>query len=64
MIRVDGRTFASVLAFIGVLLGAGWVAYGMLGNGDQVFMTIMIVATIVLAGGAAVLMKTKPSSNR
>jgi hypothetical protein len=50
VIEVDPRTRSALWGLIGVILGAGWVAYGMLGNGSQVFLTIMVVLSIVLAG--------------
>jgi len=40
--------------FIGVVLGAGWAAYGILGGG-KVFLAVMVVASSVLGGGMAML---------
>ena len=59
MIQVDGRTRSSIWGLIGLVLAAGWVAYGMLGNGNQVFLTIMVILTMVLGAGAALLLRSR-----
>ena len=41
------------------MLAAGWVAFGMLGNGNQIFLTIMVILTMVLGAGAALLLRTR-----
>jgi hypothetical protein len=50
MIEVDPRTRSALWGLVGVVLAAGWVAYGMLGDGNQVFLTAMLVLTIILGG--------------
>jgi hypothetical protein len=62
MIRVDGRSYRSIWALIVILLAAGWAAYGLIGDGSAIFLTIMVVLTIVLSGGAAVLLRARSSS--
>jgi hypothetical protein len=52
----------TIWALIGLILGAGWVAYGLLGSGNQVFLTVMILATMLLAGGAAILLRGSSNS--
>ena len=59
MIQVDGRTRSSIYGLIGLVLAAGWVAFGMLGNGNQVFLTIMVILTMVLGAGAALLLRNR-----
>jgi len=59
MIEVDPRTRSSLYGLIGIILAAGWVAYGTLGGG-QVFLTIMLVLTIVLGGVATFLFRSRP----
>jgi hypothetical protein len=59
MIQVDPRTRSALWGLIGVVLAAGWVAYGTLGGGNQVFLTVMLVLTIVLAGVATFLVRVR-----
>ena len=63
MIRVDRRSYGSIWAFIAILLAAGWAAYGLIGGGNPIFLTLMVVATIILGGGAAVLVRPRDSSD-
>jgi hypothetical protein len=63
MIRVDRRSYTSIWALIAVLLAAGWAAYGIIGGGNPIFLTLMVVATIILGGGAAVLVRPRDSSD-
>ncbi len=58
MIQVDARTQASIWGVIVVIVGAGWAAYGILG-GDQVFLAVMLVLSILLVGGAAALVRKR-----
>jgi hypothetical protein len=59
MIQVDPRTRSAMWGLFGVVLAAGWVAYGMLGNGSQVFLTVMLILTIVLGGVATFLVRVR-----
>lgn len=43
-------------AMIGIVLGAGWAAYGILGGG-KVFLAVMVAASMILGAGGAVLLK-------
>jgi hypothetical protein len=63
MIRVDRRSYTSIWALIAILLAAGWAAYGIIGGGNPIFLTLMVVATIILGGGAAVLVRARDSSD-
>jgi hypothetical protein len=63
MIRVDRRSYGSLWAFIAILLAAGWAAYGLIGGGNAIFLTLMVVATIILGGGAAVLVRPRDSND-
>jgi hypothetical protein len=63
MIRVDRRSYGSIWGLVVILLAAGWAAYGLIGNGDTLFLTIMVVATIVLAGGVAVLVRPRDAQD-
>jgi hypothetical protein len=63
MIRVDRRSYTSIWALIAILLAAGWAAYGIIGGGNPIFLTLMVVATLILGGGAAVLVRTRDSSD-
>jgi hypothetical protein len=61
MIEVDPRTRSSIWGFVGVLLAAGWAAYGILG-GNQVFLAVMVVLSIVLSGAAIYLFRARRPS--
>ena len=61
MIRVDRRSYTSIWAFIAILLAAGLAAYGIIGGSNPIFLTLMVVATIILGGGAAVLVRPRDS---
>jgi hypothetical protein len=63
MIRVDRRSYTSIWALIAILLAAGWAAYGIIGGSNPIFLTLMVVATIILGGGAAVLVRPRDSSD-
>jgi len=45
-------------AFISIVLGAGWAAYGIL-DGGKLFLAAMVAATMILGGGMAVLGRRK-----
>lgn len=61
MFQLNQQSRGAIWGLIALILGAGWVAYGMLGNGNQVFLTIMVILSMVLAGGAALLLRTPPT---
>ncbi len=61
MIEVDPRTRGAIFGLVAILLAAGWAAYGIL-SGGQVFLAIMVVLSILLVGGAAVLMRVRKSA--
>ena len=62
MIEVDPRTRSSLYGLIGVLLAAGWVAYGMLGNENQVFLTVMVNLSIVSGALVTFLLRSRKAS--
>lgn len=62
MIEVDPRTRSSIMGLTAIILGAGWVAYGLLGNGNTVFLAIMLILTILLGAGAVFLVRSRTSS--
>jgi hypothetical protein len=45
-----------------IILGAGWVAYGILADGNRTFLAIMLILTIVLGAGAAFLVRSRISN--
>ena len=59
MIEVDPRVRSSLWGLIGIVLGAGWVAYGLAGNGSRVFLTVMVVLSIVLVGLATFVLRSR-----
>lgn len=59
MFQVDRQVYSALWGFCGVLMAAGWAAYGLL-EGGTVFLTVMVVLSIVLFGGMAVLVKRRP----
>jgi hypothetical protein len=60
MIEVDPRTRSAIWGLIAIILAAGWAAFGLLGGG-QVFLTIMVVLSILLVGVATFLVRTRIS---
>jgi hypothetical protein len=62
MIEVDPRTRSAIWGMVAVILGAGWVAYGFLGNGNTVFLAIMVILTILLGGVATFVFRTRAAS--
>lgn len=55
MLQVDPRTRSAIGGLIVIVLGGGWAAYGLLG-GNKVFLTIMVVLSILLVGGSVALL--------
>jgi hypothetical protein len=43
----------------GFLLGASWVAYGIVGAENQVFLAVMVTLSIVLAGVATFVVRVR-----
>jgi hypothetical protein len=62
MIEVDPRTRSSLVGFVAIIIGAGWVAYGLLGDGNRVFLTVMLLLTIVLGSGVIFFVRSRASS--
>jgi hypothetical protein len=62
MIEVDPRLRSSLIGLVAIILGAGWVAYGLLGDGNRVFLTIMLVLTILLGSGVIFFVRGRASS--
>jgi hypothetical protein len=62
MIRVDTQTYGAIWAFVAIVIGAGWAAFGILGNDNQVFLAVMVVITMILGGGTAVLLRRRSLS--
>ena len=62
MQRISKQNVGTIWALIGLILAAGWVAYGFLGNGSQVFLAVMVIATMLLGGGAAILLRGRSDS--
>lgn len=59
MIQVEKQQYGTIWAIIGLVLAAGWVAFGMLGNGNTVFLTVMVILSLVLGGGAAIVLRAR-----
>jgi hypothetical protein len=60
MFMVDRPVYSALWGLVGIVLAAGWAAYGLLGGGN-VFLTVMVVLSIVLGGGVAVLVRVRRS---
>jgi hypothetical protein len=58
MIEVDPQTRNAIWGLIAIILAAGWVANGMLGGG-RVFVTVMVVLSILLVGVATFLVRVR-----
>jgi hypothetical protein len=62
MIQVNAQAYGAIWAFVGILIGAGWAAFGIVGGENQIFLAIMVVITMVLGGGTAVLLRRRSTS--
>jgi hypothetical protein len=62
MIQVSTQAYRAIWAFMGILIGAGWAAFGIVGGENQVFLAIMVVISMVLGGGTAVLLRRRSAS--
>ena len=62
MIEVDPRTRSSLYGLFGIILGAGWVAYGLAGNGSRTFLTVMVVLSMLLVGIATFVLRSRKAS--
>jgi hypothetical protein len=60
MVEVDPRVRSSLFGLLGVILGAGWVLYGIVGNGDRTFLAIWIVLTILLPSIVTFGLRSRP----
>ena len=59
MIEVQPQTRTAIFGLVAIILAAGWAAYGLIGDSNQLFLTIMVVLTILLGAGAAVLVRAR-----
>lgn len=61
MFQVDSRIHSSIWGMIIVVVSAAWVAYSVLGGAGnpQVFLTVVMVLSIVLVGGTAALLRKR-----
>jgi hypothetical protein len=61
MIEVDPRTHSAIWGLVIVVLLAGWAAYGISGGAGnpQVFLTVMVVLSILLVGGFLALVRRR-----
>lgn len=62
MIQVDARMRSSILGLTAIILGAGWVAFGFLGEGNRVVLAIMLILTILLGSGSVFFVRSRTSS--
>jgi hypothetical protein len=63
MIRVDKSTYGAVWAIVAILIAAGWIAYGMVGEENRAFLTTMVIVSVVLGAGTAVVLQTDQESD-
>lgn len=62
MIQVDRQTRSTIMGLVVILLASGWIAFGLLGHGNIVFLTIMLILTIVLGSGAIFFVQRRANS--
>jgi len=62
MIEVDARTHSTIWGLVVLILGAGWIAYGLLASGNTIFLTAMLILTVILGAGAAFFVRTARGS--
>jgi hypothetical protein len=61
MIEVSPLTRSMIWGLVIIILGVGWAAFAILGNGNTIFLTIMVVLSIVLGAGAVLLVRVRAS---
>ena len=62
MIEVDSKTYGAIFGLLGVVLVAGWVAYALLAPESRTIFAAMVIANMVLGGGAGVLVRKRKRS--
>ena len=64
MFQVDARIQSSIWGLVFVIVAASWMAYSLLGGAGnpQVFLTVVMVLSIVLIGGTAALVRKRKAS--
>ena len=55
--HIERSAYRTIWLAVAVLLAAGWAAYGLVGNDSSAFLVAMVIATIVLGGGTALLLR-------
>ncbi len=55
--RIGQSTYRSIWLAVALLLAAGWAAYGLVGKGSSAFLAAMVIASIILGGGTALLLR-------
>jgi hypothetical protein len=50
------------MGLCGIIIGAAWIAYGILGDGNKIFLTIVLILTILLGSGVVFFLRSRPTS--
>lgn len=59
MFQVDPQTRSILWGVVVIFLGAGWIAYGLLGNRNTGFLAAMLILTIVLDATVAFFVRSR-----
>ena len=62
MFQVDPQTRSIMWGIVVIVLGAGWIAFGLLGNRNTIFLATMLIVTVVLGATVAFFVRNRAAS--
>lgn len=57
---MNDSTYRAIWQLLGLILVAGWIAFGMLAHGNKVFLAIMVIYSVVAFAAFSTLVKRRP----
>ena len=60
MFEISDSAYRAIWQLLALILVAGWIAFGMLGHGNKVFLAIMVIYTVVAFAGFGALVRRRP----
>jgi len=58
--QVEDSTYRAMWQLLGLIMVAGWIAFGIIGHGNKVFLAIMVIYTVVAFAGFSALVRRRP----